>query len=212
MTVLHHSLIDRRYYWDQAYQKKATDQTGWFQEIPQVSLDLIKSSGLAKSAKIIDIGGGDSLLIDHLLNLGFENITVVDISKVAIKRAKKRLGKIASKVKWILTDVLDYKSSEKYDLWHDRACLHFLTTDHDVDRYYKLVQDVMAYKGTVILGAFSKSGPTSCSGLPITQYNKEELNKFDSKDFELLESLETDHLTPSNARQNYVFCRFKKIN
>ncbi len=212
MTVLHNSLIDKRSYWDQAYQKKTTDQTGWFQEIPQVSLDLIKSAGLAKSAKIIDIGGGDSLLIDHLLNLGFENITVVDISKVAIKRAKKRLGKIGSKVKWILTDVLDYKSSEKYDLWHDRACLHFLTSDQDVARYYNLVQDLMGYKGTVILGAFSKSGPASCSGLPIKQYNKEELNKFDSKDFEILETLEIDHLTPSNARQNYVFCRFKKIN
>ena len=205
-----HASIDRKLYWDNAYQNKPTNQTGWFQKIPQVSLDLINSTGLAKSAKILDIGGGDSLLIDHLLNLGFENITIVDVSDLAIKRAKKRLGKNGSKVNWVVSDILDFQSSEKYDLWHDRACLHFLTSDQEIARYYKLVEHVMANKGTVILGVFSKSGPTSCSGLPIKQFNSTELNQFASDSFELLESFETVHLTPSNARQNYVFCRFKK--
>ena len=212
MKILDHTMIDKKYYWDQAYQKKATDQTGWFQEVPQVSLDLIKAAGLAKNSKIIDIGGGDSLLVDHLLSDGFENITVVDISEVALERAKKRLGKIALNVTWILSDVLDINSSEKYDLWHDRACLHFLTAAQDVAQYYKLLQDVLSSKGSVILGAFSESGPLNCSGLPIKQYNIDELNKFDSENLKLLKSLETDHLTPSKAKQNYVFCLFKKIN
>ncbi len=201
-------LIDIKSYWENIYRENSTNLTGWFQEFPEVSLELINSAQLSKKARIIDIGGGDSLLVDHLLELGYENITILDLSDIAIERAKKRLGEKSSKVNWICADILNFESFEKYDLWYDRACFHFLTEEEEVNQYYKIIQDLMAENGTVVLGTFSKSGPSKCSGLPIRQYNSFELNQIVSQDFELLQSLETVHTTPSNAKQNYVFCRF----
>ncbi|MCX8486439.1 MAG: class I SAM-dependent methyltransferase, partial [Crocinitomicaceae bacterium] len=126
-------------HWETVYETKSPQEVSWTQEIPQISLDFIQSFQLNKDARIIDVGGGDSLLVDHLLDLGFTNLSVLDISAHAIERAKVRLGEKASLVTWIISDINDFEPTEMYDLWHDRAAFHFLTTQKDIERYVELV-------------------------------------------------------------------------
>lgn len=202
--------LEGKVFWEKVYTTKAMNETGWFQKVPEVSLELIKLAQLSKNANIIDVGGGDSLLVDHLLSLGYNNITVLDISEKSLNRAKERLGQKASKVRWICTDITRFDPVEKFDLWHDRACLHFLTHKSDLELYRKNVLKSISKGGEVIIGAFSKTGPEKCSGLPIHQYDSSELNNIFSSEFELLESLDKVHYTPSQIIQNYVFCRFKR--
>lgn len=197
-------------FWEKVYMTKTTNETGWFQKVPEVSLDLIKLAQLSKDANIIDVGGGDSLLVDHLLDLGYNKVTVLDISEKSLNRAKERLGQKASKVRWICSDITRFDPIEKFDLWHDRACLHFLTHKSDLELYKKNMLKSISRGGEVIIGTFSKTGPEKCSGLPIHQYDSSELNELFSSDFELMESFDKVHLTPSQIVQNYVFCRFKR--
>ncbi|MGI9530048.1 class I SAM-dependent methyltransferase [Lutimonas sp.] len=211
MTKTEEIGINRKSFWDGIYKSSMPHQTGWYQDNPKISLELINSLGLTKSSKIIDIGGGDSLFVDHLVDLGFEDITVLDVSKNAIKRAKKRLGKRAKRIKWLVSDVLDFDSVESYELWHDRACLHFLTREDERDQYAAVAKKAIAGKGALIIGAFSKTGPERCSGLPIQQYTCHELYQYFSDTFEQVESIETVHITPSKTKQNYVFCHFNKF-
>jgi len=209
-TAQREGSIDKRYYWEQVYADRSLTSSGWYQPIPQTSLNLIASAKIQKKAHIIDVGGGDSLLVDHLLSLGYENLTVLDISKKAIDRAKKRLGVLAENVTWICEDITRFRNDISYDLWHDRACLHFLTEFNDQKLYRQKAADHLAEEGVMIIGAFSKTGPEKCSGLPISQYNQEELSELFSQKFRLKESSETIHITPSNTVQNYVFCIFKR--
>ncbi len=197
-------------YWERIYQNRSLSESGWYQPIPESSLNLIAASKISKEDRIIDVGGGDSLLVDHLLHLGYQDITVLDISQGAIEKAKKRLGPLAEKVTWICSDITEYQDSTTFDLWHDRACLHFLTQDADVKLYKEIVEQYISPKGTMILGTFSKTGPEKCSGLPIHQYDSNELTELFSGEFLSVESFETVHVTPSKTEQNYVFCRFKK--
>ncbi len=197
-------------YWERIYQNRSLSESGWYQPIPESSLNLIAASKISKEDRIIDVGGGDSLLVDHLLRMGYQDITVLDISQGAIEKAKKRLGALAEKVTWICSDITEYQDSTTFDLWHDRACLHFLTQDADVKLYKEIVEQYISPKGTMILGTFSKTGPEKCSGLPIHQYDSNELTELFSGEFLSVESFETVHVTPSKTEQNYVFCRFKK--
>lgn len=204
-------LITKKNFWDTIYQEKSTIELGWFQEVPATSLDLIKSSGIAKNAKIIDVGGGDSFLVDHLLELGYLNITVLDLSESAIERAKERLGTKGSNVNWICSDIRDFNTDEKFDLWHDRACFHFLIDNADIQVYVSKVNQFLNEKGTVVLGTFSRTGPKKCSGLSIRQYNSTTITQNFTQNFCVEQSIEAIHITPSLARQNYVFCSLKRI-
>ena len=204
-------LRTKKEHWNAIYKEKPSIELGWFQETPMISLDLIKLSGIDKDAKIIDIGGGDSLLVDHLLELGYSNITVLDLSKSAIERAKKRLGPKGSEVNWICSDIRDFNTDEKFDLWHDRACFHFLIDDTDIQIYTSKVNQFLNENGAIVLGTFSKTGPQKCSGLPIQQYNSTSINKKFIQDFYVEKSIEATHITPSLSSQNYVFCRLKRI-
>jgi len=197
-------------HWELMYENKETIQTGWYQPVPKISLDLIASSQISYDALIIDVGGGDSLLVDHLLAQGYKNITVVDIAENALDRARKRLGQEAERVNWICQDIRNFEPEQHYDLWHDRACFHFLTDISEREVYRQKVLKSLVPSGNLILGAFSKEGPTQCSGLPVKQYNWEEMQQIFDKHFELVESLYSDHMTPMKASQNYVFCSFKK--
>ncbi len=197
-------------YWERIYQNRSLSESGWYQPIPETSLHLIAASKISKEDRIIDVGGGDSLLVDHLLRMGYQDITVLDISQGAIEKAKKRLGALAEKVTWICSDITEYQGSTTFDLWHDRACLHFLTQDADVKLYKEIVEQYISPKGAMILGTFSKTGPEKCSGLPIHQYDSNELTELFSGEFLCVENFETVHVTPSKTVQNYVFCRFKK--
>ncbi len=197
-------------YWESVHENRSLIESGWYQPVPESSLSLIAASQLSKKDRIIDVGGGDSLLVDHLLSKGYENITVLDISQRAIEKAKIRLGKLAEKVNWICSDITNLQTNITFDLWHDRACLHFLKGDAELILYQEKVGQHLAASGTLILGTFSKTGPRKCSGLPIRQYNSTELSQLFSGEYELKENFETVHRTPTNTTQNYVFCRFKK--
>jgi ubiquinone/menaquinone biosynthesis C-methylase UbiE len=195
-------------HWDAVYATKNSNEVSWTQEIPATSLDFIRSFELPKTAKIIDIGGGDSKLVDHLLNEGFENITVLDISAKALEKAKKRLGKKAKKVNWIVADITEFKSDHTFDIWHDRAAFHFLTTSEQIAKYLAIASKVV--KGFLTIGTFSNNGPEKCSGLSIKQYSETSLSTELKKNFNKIRCITEDHTTPFNTTQNFLFCSFKR--
>lgn len=200
--------LERKRHWETVYETKNPNEVSWTQEIPKTSLAFIKSFGLARSAKIIDIGGGDSALVDHLLNEGFENITVLDISERSLEKAKLRLGEKAKNVTWIISDILDFEPTETYDIWHDRAAFHFLTTEEEIEKYKSIVEK--AVQSYLVIGTFSENGPLKCSGLEISQYSDEKLSSTFEHHFEKIETVLEDHETPFGTTQNFLFCSFKK--
>jgi 2-polyprenyl-3-methyl-5-hydroxy-6-metoxy-1,4-benzoquinol methylase len=198
----------RKFHWETVYITRKPNEVSWTQEVPQTSLDFIHSFNLSKTAKIIDIGGGDSNLVDFLLNDGFENITVLDISENALKRAKERLGEKADKVKWVVSDITEFKPDDFYDVWHDRATFHFLTTPEQIAKYISIANNVV--NGYMTIGTFSENGPKKCSGLEIKQYSEAELQAQLSQKFSKIRCVTEDHKTPFNTLQNFLFCSFKK--
>lgn len=203
--------FERHLHWENIYKTKQANEVGWYEPIPLTSLQFLEQFNIPVTSKIIDVGGGDSFFVDHLLELGYQDITVLDISETAIARAKNRLGDASAKVKWIVADAADFKPVEKYDFWHDRAAFHFLTQDSEVENYINTVQESMNPKGILIIGTFSTDGPTKCSGIDIRQYTEasmvEQLKKF----FHKVRCFTIDHITPSGATQNYIFCSFRKL-
>lgn len=195
-------------HWEKVYQKDSM-QFSWNQNYPNTSLNFIHDFNLSKSANIIDIGGGDSKLVDCLLDEGFENITVLDISSNALERAKNRLGVKSKKVKWIVSDVTEFMPDAVYDLWHDRATFHFLTNLTQIQSYMQKAKQ--SIKGFLTIGTFSDNGPDKCSGLDVKQYNEEQLQNTLRNGFEKIKCITEDHLTPFNTLQNFLFCSFKRI-
>ncbi|HRP61505.1 MAG TPA: class I SAM-dependent methyltransferase, partial [Vicingus sp.] len=161
----------RKKHWENIYETKPLSEVSWFQPTPETSLNFFKEYKIPTTAKIIDIGGGDSLLVDFLLDLGYQNITVLDISEAALNRAKKRLGNKANQVKWIVADVTTFEPAEKYDFWHDRAAFHFLTNEDEVKHYVETVRNSITPNGILVIGTFSEQGPKKCSGIDIKQYS-----------------------------------------
>lgn len=195
-------------HWETVYRTKSPDEVSWTEQKPQTSLEIIHSFGLDKKAKIIDVGGGDSNLVDFLLDEGFEHITVLDISAKALQKARQRLGERAKRVNWIVGDITEFEPWETYDVWHDRAMLHFLTSLGQIEKYKRLV--ITAVSGYVVLGAFSKNGPSQCSGLEVQQYDEEEMENLLKDGFDRIGCIHKDHTTPFGATQNFIFCSFKK--
>mgnify|MGYP003636882197 FL=1 len=200
--------LDRKKHWETVYETKNPDQVSWTQESPKTSLDFIHSFGLQKTAKIIDIGGGDSKLVDYLLDEGFENITVLDISAKSLEKAKTRLGEKANKVNWIVCDITEFEPNMTFDVWHDRATFHFLTTTEQISKYIKTAKK--SVNGYMTIGTFSKNGPEKCSGLEIKQYNEDELTLQLKNGFNKIKCVTEDHVTPFNTTQNFLFCSFKR--
>ncbi|MCB0371954.1 MAG: class I SAM-dependent methyltransferase [Muricauda sp.] len=198
---------DRKSHWETVYETKTPDQVSWTQKEPKISLDFIRSFNFDKTAKILDVGGGDSNLVDFLLDAGFENISVLDISARAIERAQKRLGKRANKVSWIVSDITEFDPQEEYDVWHDRAAFHFLITKDQIEKYVAAINQ--AVNGYLILGTFSENGPKKCSGLDITQYTETKMETTFTG-FEKLRCFTDDHTTPFGTTQNFMYCSFKK--
>ncbi|RYJ50578.1 class I SAM-dependent methyltransferase [Flavobacterium petrolei] len=205
-------LQDRKNHWENIYQTKSLEEVSWYQPTPETSLALIKEFDLPKSAKIIDIGAGDSFLVDHLLDLGFVNITILDISASAIERAKQRLGNKSANIKWIVADASDFQPKEQYDFWHDRAAFHFLTADKEIDNYIQTAANAVSKNGIMVIGTFSEQGPKKCSGIEIQQYSESTLVSRFLKHFEKIECFTIDHKTPFDTVQNFVFCSFKRKN
>jgi cyclopropane fatty-acyl-phospholipid synthase-like methyltransferase len=197
-------------HWQNVYQTKDTTQVGWHQTKPQISLDYIGKTQLPRDASILDVGGGDSKLVDYLLADGFHNITVLDISETALEKIKLRLKERQVQVKFVVSNILDFNPVKTMSLWHDRAVFHFLTAEREQHEYLSLVQESIATGGYLILATFSKSGPSICSGLPVQQYDIQDLEEFFGQEFLLLEGFNYDHITPSGSAQNYSVCLFRR--
>ena len=198
----------KKQHWDTVYTTKQPDEVSWTQEIPKTSLDFIHSYNLSKTASIIDVGGGDSRLVDYLLDEGYENLTVLDISDKALNRAKARLGDRAIKVKWVASDITEFMPDTNYDVWHDRATFHFLTTYDQIETYLATAR--MAVTGYLTIGTFSDKGPKICSGLEIKQYTEPQLEHQLSNGFNKIKCITEDHVTPFHTTQNFLFCSFRK--
>ena len=201
-------IVDTEKHWETIYETKASNQVSWTQEIPKTSLEFIKSFGLKKDAQIVDVGGGDSKLVDFLIDEGFKNITVLDISAKSLDKAKKRLGEKAEKINWIVCDITEFEPDKSYDVWHDRASFHFLTSDQQIAKYMKIAREFV--KGYLTIGTFSEKGPEKCSGLRIKQYTEETLAQELKNGFEKVKCVREDHITPFDTIQNFLFCSFKK--
>jgi trans-aconitate methyltransferase len=199
--------IDRKNHWETVYGTKQPNEVSWTQDNPKTSLEFIREASLDKTAKIIDIGGGDSKLVDYLLAEGYESITVLDISENALERAKKRMGKDAEKVSWIVSDITQFNPETHYDIWHDRATFHFLTTAVQIKTYVEIVEKWVS--NSIIIGTFSENGPKKCSGLDIKQYSEIAMENEFSKSFKKLKCINEDHTTPFETKQNFTFCSFK---
>ena len=197
--------FDRKKHWENIYQTKELKDVSWFQPTPETSLDFFKQFNVPKTAKVIDIGGGDSFLVDHLLDLGYQDISVLDISAAAIDRAKQRLGERAKNVKWIVADAATFKPNEKYDFWHDRAAFHFLTDEQEISNYLQTAQESINPTGVLVIGTFSEQGPKKCSGIEIKQYSETTMTDRLKKFFEKIKCITVDHKTPFDTIQNFFF-------
>ena len=197
-------------HWDNIFSTKNEKEVSWFQEYPATSVEFLELFDLPLTANIIDVGAGESHFIDVLLERGYQNLWVLDISEKAIENLKKRLDDKAARVHFVVSDVTEFVPPVAFDFWHDRAAFHFLTTDDKIGQYVDLVEDAIKKDGYLILGTFSEQGPKKCSGLEIKQYSEASMSARFEVNFERIKCIEEDHTTPFNTVQNFVFCSFQR--
>jgi len=203
--------MQQKEHWDKVYETKATDSVSWFQEHADQSLRLIRGTGVPLSASIIDVGGGASTLVDDLLDAGFQSLTVLDLSGTALKAAQHRLGPKAQSVRWLEANITDAQlPAHGYDVWHDRAVFHFLTSPEDRHAYVEKVLRAVKPGGHVIVATFAEDGPTQCSGLPVMRYSAGELHSEFGSPFTLLKHEKEEHRTPTGTVQAFVYCYCRK--
>ena len=199
--------MDKHTHWQSIYNEKDVTQVSWFQEHADTSLRIIQQYENNKNATIIDIGAGASPLVDELLDAGYANIEVLDISSEALAIAQKRLTDKQQKVTWHTADILKAKlPAQSYDVWHDRAVFHFLTDEDDRARYVEQVCHALKPNGKVIISTFGPDGPLKCSGLPVVCYDHDSLHDEFGAEFKLIEHGQEDHLTPDGSVQKFVYC------
>lgn len=199
-------------HWENIYQTKEPTQVSWFQPHPSLSVGLIRRTGLQPTDPIIDVGGGTSTLVDHLLADGFRAITVLDISARALQLARQRLGPRANDVTWLEADVTEVKlPPQAFAIWHDRAVFHFLTQLADRQRYIARVQQAVRPGGFVIVATFAADGPNRCSGLEVVRYDPASLHSEFGHEFELVDSAPEAHHTPSGTEQRFMYCYCRRI-
>ena len=201
--------MDNKKHWENIYQKKEIDGVSWYQKIPSESLQLIKKYSLSNSDKIIDIGCGKSFLADNLLELNYTNISLVDISSNALKEVKERLQN--KSLNFVETDILNFNSNDKYDIWHDRAVFHFITDNEGIKKYISLCNEYINKEGVLIIGTFAEDGPLKCSGLEIKRYSVDQISDLFKETFELVESFKMLHKTPFDTEQSFSFCVLRKF-
>lgn len=202
--------MERREHWETVYRTKDEDDVSWFQERPAMSLSLIEKCG-ARDAKILDVGGGASRLVDGLLDAGYTHVAVLDIAEAALAKARERLGERATGVRWIATDLLAWTPDDVFDVWHDRAVFHFMVRDEDRAAYLVTLRRALRIGGQAIIATFAENGPERCSGLPIQRWEPEALARELGPDFGLEESLREEHVTPAGKTQAFQFSRFVRI-
>jgi ubiquinone/menaquinone biosynthesis C-methylase UbiE len=201
--------MESKEHWEQVYSTKAVTGVSWYQEHPERSLRLIEATGLPKSVSIIDVGGGASTLVDDLLNAGYQDVSVLDLSRAALAAAEVRLGSKASHVRWLEADITKVELPERaYDIWHDRAVFHFLTGEEDRRLYVAQVLRSLKPGGHVIVATFAEDGPTQCSGLPVVRYSPAELHAQFGSRFVLSRQEREEHHTPFATTQKFIYCDF----
>jgi ubiquinone/menaquinone biosynthesis C-methylase UbiE len=200
-------------HWEKVYTTKATDTVSWFQPHAGLSLDLIEATGVSRDAAIIDVGGGASTLVDDLLANGYTDLSVLDLSAAALAAAQRRLGSRAARVQWIEADVTKADlPARRFDVWHDRAVFHFLTSAEDRAAYVQTVFRAVKPGGHVIVATFAENGPNQCSGLPVMRYRADELHAEFGEAFALLRHQKEAHHTPSGKVQQFVYCYCRRIS
>ena len=204
------SEFDRQDHWQQVYTKKQSTDVSWYQPKPEKSLQLIRASGVALDASIIDVGGGASTLVDHLLDAGYRDVTVLDIAEAAFEQSRHRLGPMSDNVRWIVADVTQFEAERSYDLWHDRAVLHFLTDAEDRENYVAALNRAVGPGGYLVVSSFGPEGPLKCSGLDVRRYDIEMVRELVGETFELQsDELET-HTTPGGSTQQFLYSCWKR--
>jgi SAM-dependent methyltransferase len=201
----------RQSHWENVYTSKGESEVSWFQESPAPSLALIAGIGATPASVIIDIGGGASRLVDHLIDQGFRDITVLDLSAAALEAARARLGERALRAHWLVADATTWEPSRDYDLWHDRAAFHFLTEEHDRAAYVARLKRGLKIGGHAIIATFALDGPEKCSGLPVMRYDPARLGQTLGAGFNLLRSHGNDHATPWGSQQRFQFSVFQRV-
>jgi 2-polyprenyl-3-methyl-5-hydroxy-6-metoxy-1,4-benzoquinol methylase len=202
--------MNRADHWNHVYTSRPENGVSWFEPVPAVSLAMLDAAGVTPDMCVIDIGGGDSRLVDHLIQRGFTCLAVLDVSAAAIERAKARLGEQAAVPRWISADVAGEWDAQPVDVWHDRAVLHFLIDPGDRARYLAHLKLRVKPGGTVILSTFALDGPETCSGLPVARYSPEDLAATLGDDFRLVEWRPHMHQTPWGGTQSFQYSRFKR--
>ena len=203
--------LGRHAHWQNVYTTKDEKAVSWFQKRPDISIDLIRATGVDANASIIDIGGGAARLVDTLLDEGFEAVTVLDLSEKALATSKARLGARGKRVQWIVADITMWEPSQTCDVWHDRAALHFLTDPKDRAAYAECVSRAVRPGGHIIIGTFAPDGPERCSGLPVVRHDAGTLGELLGPSFKLAETKRHDHQTPAGVIQRFQFSRFQRI-
>ncbi len=204
--------MGRKNHWENIYKDKSPLEVSWYQSKPTVSLSMIDHLSLKKEENIIDVGGGVSTLVDHLLEEGFNNITVLDLSSNALELAKKRLDEKSKRVHWVAEDVTNFSPDKTYSLWHDRAVFHFLTDKSDRQKYKQRLESSVRVGGYVVIAAFAIGGPKKCSGLDIVQYSSAKLERELGAHFNLIAERSETHITPAGIEQLFGYYVFTKIS
>jgi len=198
-------------HWQKVYTNKNSDEVSWYQSTPATSLEIISGFHLPKQAHIMDVGGGDSSLVDHLVEHGYSNISVLDISETALEKAKNRLGERSKNVEWIVANAATYRPSKTYDLWHDRAAFHFLNTPTEIDNYVQTVSQFVHSEGFLVMGTFAEDGPAKCSGLPVQRYSETMMATLLNRFFDKIKCFTEQHRTPFNTLQHFLYCSFRRM-
>ncbi|MBT7653261.1 MAG: methyltransferase domain-containing protein [Flavobacteriales bacterium] len=201
----------KKEHWEDVYEKKTDHQVSWYQDVPETSLRLINELQLSLESSIIDIGGGNSNFTIELQKIGYKNLSVLDISGLALMRTKKKMGDASKAVHWMESDVLDLIELNKYDVIHDRATFHFLTHEDDIKKYVDVVSDAMIRGGHLVISTFSLTGPEKCSNLQVSQYSSSTLSLLFKENFVLTSSFNEIHTSPYNTTQDFVFCVFTRL-
>jgi len=197
---------EQRTHWEAVYRTKAATETSWYQPVLQRSLELIQATSVGPGAAILDVGGGASTLVDHLLAAGFTDVTVLDIASTALGQARVRLGAKAACVQWIAADITTWQPTRRYVVWHDRAVFHFLVDPALRARYLGSLRAALAPGGHVVIATFGPEGPTRCSGLDVQRYSTETLSAVLGSAFRLMRSQLEEHVTPAGKRQQFLYC------
>jgi len=203
--------VDTRAHWNHVYTAKGENDVSWFETRPSESIRMIEAAGLTSQSCVIDVGGGDSRLVDELAARGLTCLAVLDVSDAALERARTRLGKIAAAFTWIASDITGDWTARPMDIWHDRAVFHFLVDPHDRAAYRQHLRQTVKINGTAVIATFALDGPTSCSGLPVSRYSPATLAAEIGDAFALVESREHLHHTPWGSTQSFQYSRFTRL-